>query len=36
LTDSHVEGIIKIALGVCPKIKADGNSRIRADSMGSS
>ena len=26
LTDPHVEWVIKIPLGVCPKIKADGNS----------
>jgi len=34
LADPHIEGIIKISLSVCPKIKADGNSRIRADSAG--
>lgn len=34
LTDPHVEGVIKIPLSVCPKIKTDGNSGIRADSVG--
>ena len=33
LADAHVEGIIKIPLSICPKIKADRNSRIRADSV---